>query len=280
MKDIERLAEALKYLMRGWSENTNGGYAASGYVVSIRHEPLLAQLGYAALIKGSGDVSLGSNPNKAGTRPPGNAAPLNLLERISEEARAAHREGLELMGDVPSVVHTLRVRDVLHGLMGCCVQLQHQHPRYVVHAANLGDSWVGSARLLLGYDRRTVMLRDMVCHACGGALSVPVDASGDVVCVGVPTDDPERQQQPCGVTYPQWSWPDLLVQREAGPKLWTTREAVAYIVRERASMRTPTATRWLYNQAQEGKITNHGSPRKALWDSQEVLDQMAQFVGG
>jgi hypothetical protein len=70
----------------------------------------------------------------------------------------------------------------------------------------------------------------------------------------------------------------MLAERQ-GVDLWTTREAVAYIVRECRAMTGATATRWLYNATQEGKIKNYGSPRKALWNSQEVLDQMARFVG-
>lgn len=216
MKDIERLAESMKYLMRGWYETVDsGGYEVSGYPVRIRHEPLLAQLGYAALIKGSGEPSLGGNPNKAGTRPPGNAAPLNLLDHISEDAHAAHIEAQELRGLTPNVVRIRNVCDVLHALMESAIALQHEHPRDVARIARRSESWVIQARLLLGYERRTVMLRDVSCHVCGGALSVPVDASGDVVCVGVPSDDPEVQEAPCGVTYPRWSWPDLLAQREA-----------------------------------------------------------------
>lgn len=271
----------MKYLTRGWYETVeSGGYEVSGYPVKIKHEPLLAQLGYAALIKGSGEPSLGSNPNKSATRPPGNAAPLNLLDRISEEAHATHVEAQELRGITANVVRVRCVNNVLHGLMSEAVQLQHEHPRQVARIATLGESWVSAARLLLGYDRRTVMLRDVVCHECGGALSVPVDASGDVVCVGIPSCDPQEAQQPCGNRYAQWSWPDLLAQRQqAEEDLWTTRDAVAYIVRDCHAMTAAAATRWLYNSAQEGKIKNYGSPRKALWNSQEVLDQMARFVG-
>ena len=37
--------------------------------------------------------------------------------------------------------------------------------------------------------------------------------------------------------------------------------------------------RWVYNWAREGKITNYGDSKKAVWDSQEVLDQYARYVG-
>jgi hypothetical protein len=278
VKDIDRLFDAIMHLRLGWFEDTDGGYDVSGYVVSVRHEPLLAQLGYAALIKGSGEPSLGGNPNKAATRPPGNTAPLNLLDRISSEARAMYAEALEMKGDNKSAVPVMSMGSVLCGLEQCAKVLMHEHPMHIGRMADGADSWVRAARLLLGYDVRSVMLADVSCHACGGFLSVPVDASGDVVCVGVPTDDPERQEQPCGVVYPQWQWPDMLAERQ-GVDLWTTREAVAYIVRECRAMTGATATRWLYNATQEGKIKNYGSPRKALWNSQEVLDQMARFVG-
>lgn len=270
MKDIERLAGAMKYLTRGWNERVEWGPAR---IHSVKHEPLLAQLGYAALIKGTGEPSLGSNPNKAGSRPPGNAAPLNLLDRIAEEARASHREALELMGnDVASVVPTLHVCGVLHALMSCAVQLQHEHPRAVARTASLGDGWVSSARLLLGYDRRTVMLRDVSCDACGGALSVPVDASGDVVCVGVLAVGPEPATGACGRAYPRSTWPGLLAAREQ--HLWTTRDAVTYLESEHPG----ADARWLYNWARESKIRNYGDTKKALWDSREVLDQMSRFV--
>lgn len=280
MTDIERLAMAMQHLMRGWHETSNGGYSVAGYTVSIKHEALLAQLGYAALIKGSGEPQYGSNPNKSDSRPPGNAAPLNLLERISEEAHNAHNEALELRGLTTNAVRIRRVCDVLHLLTVQCIALQHEHPREVARYASLAESWVRAARLLLGYERRTVMLRDVVCDQCGGALSVPVDASGDVTCVGKPYDDPQEAEQPCGRVYPQWSWPDLLASHQGEAQdLWTTRDAVAYLVRERPEMRDAQATRWLYNQAREHKITNYGSPKKALWNSQEVLDQMSWFVG-
>ena len=38
-------------------------------------------------------------------------------------------------------------------------------------------------------------------------------------------------------------------------------------------------TRWLYNWAREGKIKNYGDSKKAIWDSREMLDQYARYVG-
>jgi len=90
------------------------------------------------------------------------------------------------------------------------VELEHVHPRFVCKVADRADEWVKSARLLLGYEVRSVMLADTVCGVCGGALSVPRDASGDVVCVGLPYDDPQEAQQPCGAVYRRLDWPDLV----------------------------------------------------------------------
>lgn len=210
MKDIERLAGSMKYLTRGWTENVEWPPTR---VHSVRHEPMLAQLGYAALIRGTGETQHGSNPNKSGSRPPGNSAPLNMLDRISEEARAHYRDVLRLKGDEPSVVPTLHVADVLHNLMAECIAVQHEHPRMVRAVANTADAWVRSCRLLLGYEVRSVVLVEVVCDSCGGALSAPVDGSGDVVCIGSPYDDPQLAEPPCGRTYPRWSWPDLLAAK-------------------------------------------------------------------
>src|SRR5690606_24348559 len=71
---------------------------------------------------------------------------------------------------------------------------------------------VARCRERLGHDSRRVMLADVSCHVCGGALSVAQDASTDVECVGVPTTDPTEAQEPCGVVYARSEW--LRIMRE------------------------------------------------------------------
>lgn len=61
----------------------------------------------------------------------------------------------------------------------------------------------------------------------------------------------------------------------------TTYDAVSQLLGV-AAYREPemrrVMNRWLYNWAREGKITNYGTSKKALWDAQEVLDQYVRFV--
>lgn len=204
MKDSERLAIAIGLLINGWYEERRQGE-------NWKHEPLLAQLGFEALVQRTGEPNLGSNPNKAGSRPPGNAAPLNLLHNIKEQAHQLLCEGIRLQGmEAVDAWRHRKVVAVLKNLHAEVLELEHVHPMFVCKVANKADTWVKDARLMLGYEVRHTMLADTVCGCCGGALSVPRDASGDVVCVGLPDSNPENAQEPCGMKYSRWDWPDLL----------------------------------------------------------------------
>lgn len=199
MKDVERLSVSLGLLINGWYDEREW-----------KHEPLLAQLGYEALVQRSGEPSLGSNPNKAGSRAPGNAAPLSLLADIKEQGHQLLCDAILLKEREPSKAYKhLKVVDVLLNLVRETTGLEHVHPQFVCKVATAADTWVKDARLLLGYEVRSVMLADTVCGTCGGALSVPRDASGDVVCVGKPYADPELAEPPCGAVYRCWDWPKL-----------------------------------------------------------------------
>lgn len=61
-----------------------------------------------------------------------------------------------------------------------------------------------------------------------------------------------------------------------------TYDAVTYLAGDRVNEVTPGVrrimSRWLYNWAREGKITNYGSSAKAMWDLAEVLDAYRHSV--
>jgi hypothetical protein len=134
-----------------------------------------------------------------------------LLRDIKEQAHQLLCEAVRLQGiEAVDAWRHRKVVAVILNLHREAESLEHVHPMFVAKVANKADRWVKDARLMLGYETRTVMLADTVCGECGGALSVPRDASGDVVCMGKPYDDPTKAEQPCGTTYSRWDWVELL----------------------------------------------------------------------
>jgi hypothetical protein len=65
------------------------------------------------------------------------------------------------------------------------------------------NRWVATARRALRLTVSDAMLDGTVCGNCGGGLATPWDNSGDVRCVGTPSE------QPCGETYPMSEWISL-----------------------------------------------------------------------
>lgn len=154
-----------------------------------------------------GDGSPSCNPNKSVSRPPVNQAMLDLVDSVDEQAE--------------------RILLWLRQTITVCVQPQReqfrspesklQEIRVMCGTSTLKDAEIATVmqsltamvtrcREMLGHDSRRVMLADVVCHTCGGALSVAQDASTDVECVGTP------ESGPCGVTYARSEW--LRIMRE------------------------------------------------------------------
>jgi hypothetical protein len=276
LTDLERIAHAIEMLCVGWHQEHHGQY--------VKHEPLLAQLGYTVLLRGTGPVQLGSNPNKSKSKPPhGNVQSIALLDDIREEARdmcADIREELDGAESNRLPVPHRHLYSVLYNLLRYAGEVQHVRPSLVARVADRAARWVSDARLVLGYDSRTVILPGTTCGACGGVLSAPEDGWGSVMCQGVPSSDPEAAQQPCGARYDPEEWPALLAANHgvAYTGLVSTRDAVTLCLAGDTSVDRKRVARWIYNWAREGKITNYGSAKKAVWDTAEVLAQHARFV--
>jgi len=169
---------------------------------TVRHKALLAQLAEASTQTTSRGVALAGNTNKPESHPPGNMAPLNLIDTIGEQARYQYCQlCMALRGTVPTT--HVRLTQLLHNLVSVA-QGARDYPPALHEAAVASGQWVRKARVMLGYDKPQTLLKDVVCGNCGGALTVAVDASTDVRCIGTPATSS------CGQVYPQWQWLDLL----------------------------------------------------------------------
>lgn len=192
-------------LVNGWPERIEYRVRIGDNVESraktIRHAALLVQLAEAAHSKSGGNNG-GSNPNKAGSRPPLNTAPLDLIDTITEQAQYHYHElCTQANGKAPTLVRKRPVSQTLHNL-ACVASTCDVSLRECARAAQM---WVRKARVMLGYEKPQVLLRDTVCGTCGGALIVATDASTDVRCIGNSGDT-----HGCGQVYPRYSWLDLL----------------------------------------------------------------------
>lgn len=114
--------------------------------------------------------AIGSEPGGGGkpkSRPPGDFEMLDLFLLAREAIRDAQRNP-----DTPNIARLKRIRS--------------------------------RARLALGYDARTIRIKDTVCGTCGGELHVAQDASTDVHCRGT------LEAEACGTIYSRYTWITLL----------------------------------------------------------------------
>lgn len=107
----------------------------------------------------------GGTPNKAGSKPPCNLESLYLLQSCASTVRMVQQ-----VGEPTKRLKSLRRQ----------------------------------ARLFLGYDAPLMVIKDTVCHTCGGALTVARDASTSVRCIGT------EEEEACGTEYPRYTWIALL----------------------------------------------------------------------
>lgn len=201
-------AECATQFTRGWNETIEyhviiGGVAESR-AKRMHYDPLLDQLQLAARMPASMGSDGGCNPNKSGSKPPLNIAPLNLIDDITSEAWTQVDIFWELDADLARYRKAAMLDEIFTQLTSLCHKFEDTHPDHVYTTAKCGQAWVKRARILLGYEARETTLADMVCGSCSGALVVAVDASTDVRCVGSPA------APSCGASYPRLQWIDLL----------------------------------------------------------------------
>lgn len=208
MTDIERLGQSVQMLVNGWSERIEYKVRINDVIEarakSVRHNALLAQLHEAALHGTSNGSSNGGSTNKPGSRPPLNMAPLNLVDSITEQAQY-HYHSLCTMVNAkpPSLMRKRPVIQTLHHIVVTALNA-HEYPQEVREVTRAAQMWVRKSRVMLGYEKPHVLLKDTVCGTCGGALVVASDASSDVRCIGT------NAGPSCGQVYPRYQWLDLM----------------------------------------------------------------------
>lgn len=152
-----------------------------------------------------GDGSPSCNPNKSVSRPPVNQAMLDLVDTVDEQADRILlwlRERVTVVeqpGRTQFRSAESKLREI--GVMCGSSVLKDAEVATVMQSLT---AMVTRCREMLGHDSRRVMLANVVCHVCSGALSVAQDASTDVECMGTP------ETGPCGVTYARSDWLSLM----------------------------------------------------------------------
>lgn len=208
MNEIDRIQDLLAQLCAGWHEHVEYTIIVGGHRElrgqNVYHPALLDQLRENSC--GLGGIAQGGGTpyNKPGSRPPGNTAGLHLLDHIGCAAKGWYAVLYEATTcrPVPVVRHPLPM--LLTELLDLARRAQQDNPSQVGALCREVASWVGRARIVLGYDRPEIELRDVVCGECGGILVVPSDASGDVRCIGTATSGS------CGVIYPRYRWLEMV----------------------------------------------------------------------
>lgn len=212
MNDTERIVELYAHLVHGWDEHIewhahiqmpNGDTIVEARAKYVRQAGLIPQLQHAVHHKGSGN-SQGPSSNKPGSKAPLNMAAFELLDEIVVGAQSWHDMLYDELYDNHIVGNNRRINHVLANIVPMCERLQHVKPSLTRGVLKDANRWVKRARVLLGYDKPLVMLKDTVCGECGGGLAVATDASTDVKCVGTPEDSP------CGVVYPRFRWLEMV----------------------------------------------------------------------
>lgn len=208
-----KVTEASQALLTGWYERVEYSIVSGGIVEyrvkQVRYEPLLTQLQLLAHQPASTGSSEGSNPNKGGSKPPINLAPLNLVDEMTVEAREQVRTLANLGAPYVKSTRKWTLERALTELPAMAAYCEGKHLETVEKTAERAQLWVKRSRVLLGYEPREIQLANTVCHSCGGALVVARDASSDVRCAGHP------EAPACGQRYPRWAWLDLLNSMES-----------------------------------------------------------------
>lgn len=151
-----------------------------------------------------------NNPNKSVSRPPVNQAMLDLVDSIDEQSArmlAWLRQRVTVV-DTPQRANMRGPESKLREIQVMCGSSVLKDAEVAQTLQSL-TQMVNRCREMLGHDSRRVMLADMVCHVCGGALSVAQDASTDVECVGTP------EAESCGHSYARHEWLTLMRQEGA-----------------------------------------------------------------
>lgn len=152
---------------------------AEARVAPVHQPGLLAQLQAVREPARSGDTDGGRT--QPGSKPPGSLAAADLLNHIKQDAVSARillRDANNLDTGTPRpLVEELR------GLVTLASTLPDEHPAVTTVITQQRRNRK-QGRVLLGYDAPARQLRDVVCPDCGGTLTVPSDADGDVRCVG------------------------------------------------------------------------------------------------
>lgn len=212
MNDVERIGQLYSHLVHGWDEHIEwseriitlkGDLILEKRAKYIRQAGLIPQLQVAVSVKGSSNGQ-GPSSNKPGSRPLINMAALDLLDHIVVGAQTWHDKLYDELYIHHAVGNNRRLTHVLANILPMCERLQHVKPSLVRGVLKDANQWTKRARILLGYDKPLVMLRDTVCGECGGGLAVATDASTDVRCVGTP------EESPCGVVYPRFRWLEMV----------------------------------------------------------------------
>lgn len=211
MTDLDDIRDMHSQLLAGWSEHIEYAVVVGGNTErrakQIRHPALIAELQARAvetLASQGADPSGRGTAGSPGSRPPIKLAPLALVEDIKREALEIHDACVfQITGQMRPAVQHRPLPTIMHNTIPLLDQLQHQRPAMVTRAHGAARGWVRRARLMLGHDTRTTLLRDKVCGECDGQLAVAADATTDVRCVG--TDE----RAGCGVIYERARWLDM-----------------------------------------------------------------------
>lgn len=203
MNDVEVIEECIAQLCTSWTERIEYGVRIDGgeterRVAPIRQMSLLFQLRRVSLDgEAAGTKCERSAPNKPASRPPGSMRGLELIDRITEEAYYCY--DLILAHQGRGMAEPMSIKQILGSIIEALPTLETQ-PHIVREIRTYAQQWVLSARILLGYDKRKVLLPEAACGECGGVMSVAEDASSSVACV----------DRSCGKEYPHTQWISLL----------------------------------------------------------------------
>lgn len=196
-------------LTRGWSEtidyNVMRNRKKEKRTKQRDYGPLLTELRTRAMEPITATSSGPSyNPNHSTSRPPYNQAMLDLVDTIHEQADRVHRWLSMRITLIEMSTAPKRSPESCLYAIRAMVRTTLLTDAELASTLQTTTQLVSQARQMLGYDVRRVMLANMVCHECGGALGVAEDASTDVKCMGSPT------APPCGNTYSRMQWLDLM----------------------------------------------------------------------
>lgn len=207
---MSRLNDAYAALVKGWREpityvvTINGD--DEGRRRELQQDALIAQLERAVSEQRSKGGGGGGSSNKPATKPPGNPQFADYLDDMYEQAVTLYKCTAGIPEDFRVATD---VRGILGALASWATSRNDDYDNQVKAIESHMCAWVRRARLMLGYDVKEVMLADVSCHVCGGALMVAADASSDVRCVGIPMEGPDGME-PCGHVYPRHRWVDFL----------------------------------------------------------------------